>query len=750
MAETFEVSVAGRALRMEVGRVAKQANGAVWATMGDTVVLATATFNKRQREGIDWFPLVCDFEERMGCVGKIPGGFIKREGRPSERAILISRMIDRPIRPLFPQGMRNEVQVIAMPLSVDYGNLPDVVAITAASAALHISDIPFGGPVAAVRLGRIDGEYVVNPSSEQVRASDFEMVAVGNGGRLMQIEVAAKQVPDDEIAAAVEFAMAQMQPLIEMQEQMRAKVGKEKIKPDLVTIDEEVYQAVQRIRGAEIEETIRAQEKEEREEAMELLKQQIIETMAQEFPEQEYDVAQTIEDLAKKAMRKLILETGRRPDGRRPDQIREIACEVGILPRTHGSALFARGQTQALNTVTLGSLADVQVLDTIHDEEEKRYMHNYNFPPFSVGETRMLRGPGRREIGHGVLAEKAILPLRPEKEDFPYAIRSVTEILESCGSTSMASTCASSLALMDAGVPLEAACAGIAMGMISDGDDKFTILSDLRNIEDFGGDMDFKIAGTHKGVTSVQMDTKLQGLTVEMVRATFAQARPGREYILDKMALALARPREELSPYAPRVFVIHIDPEKIGDVIGPGGKMIKKITAETGAEIDIEQDGTVYVHAVDAQAGEEAKRRIEQITRDVEVGATYTGKVVRIESFGAFIEILPGKDGLLRTGEVAGPRISRIQDAFKMGDEVTVKVMEIDSQGRVNLTQKEGDRTSREGAGRDRGGRERGGPPSRGKPGERRGTEVGATFRPKRRESDYESQSRRDRGGKRW
>jgi len=681
------LELGGKQLRVETGRVANQANGAVLLYTADTVMLATATMTKAAREGIDFFPLICDYEERKYCVGKIPGGFVKRGGRPSERAILTSRLIDRPLRPLFPDGMRNEVQIIVMPLSVDLEAVPDVMAVNAAAFALAVSDIPFDGPVAAVRVARVDGEMIVNPTFEQTRQADIDLIVAGTPDLVNMIECEASQASNEDIVAAIALAHENIKVLCDAQVALAEKVGKAKAEPIIKLPDPEIVERIRSEFLSDITAAICDPDKAARESALDDLVQDITQKLAEAYPEREADIAQAADKVIKAEVRRLILEEGKRPDGRDADTVRPLSAEVGILPRVHGSGLFTRGQTQVLTTLTLGAVDEAQIVDGIEEDTVKRYMHYYNFPPFSVGEVRPLRGPGRREIGHGALAEKALRPVVPDESEFPYAILLTSEVLESNGSTSMASTCASSLALMDAGVPIKAAVGGIAMGMISDGE-RYTILTDIQGMEDFSGDMDFKVAGTRTGVTAIQLDTKIRGLTLQQVRETIEKATAARMTVLDVMDACIDRPRPELSRYAPRVIMIEIHPDKIGDVIGPGGKIIKKIEADTGAKLSIEQDGRVFITCTDAEGGERAAKIVQDLTREVRVGETFLGTVVRTATFGAFVELLPGKDGLLRIQEMSDQRIGRTEDVLNVGDEVMVKVEEIDDMGRINLSRR--------------------------------------------------------------
>ncbi|MCX6375206.1 MAG: polyribonucleotide nucleotidyltransferase [Armatimonadetes bacterium] len=661
MIEQVELDLDGRTLRIETGRVAKQADGAVLVSMGDTIVLACATMGDEPRQGIDFFPLVCDYEERKYAVGKIPGGFVKRGGRPSERAILVSRLIDRPLRPLFPDGMRNEVQVIAIPLSVELANPPDMLAMVAASAALSISRIPFNGPIGAVRVARIEGAFVINPSWEQVASADLNLVIAGTRDAVTTVEAEADQVDESVVLEAIHYGHEYIQKLIDLQDQLVRKVGKPNAEVVFHNVPDEIIQAVRDQAGKDIRQAIQGPDKAQREEGIEIVKAEIVGRMIEGFPEQEIEIGEAVEKVVKEEVRRLILQDKVRPDGRKPDEIRQISCEVGFLPRVHGSGLFTRGETQVLTTVVLGSLDDSQIVDTVEEDSRKRYMHFYNFPPFSVGETRPLRGPGRRDIGHGALAEKALASVIPPQEELPYTILLTSEVLESSGSTSMASTCGCTLALMDAGIKIKAPIAGAAMGLMTDGE-RYVVLSDILDMEDFSGDMDFKIAGSADGITAIQMDTKIHGIPKEILK------------------------RPDMSPYAPRVFIIEIHPDKIGDVIGPGGKVIKKIEADTGASISIEQDGHVYITAVDKDAGERALKMVEDITRDVQIGETYVGRVTKTAAFGAFVEILPGREGLIHISQLAPYRVERVEDVVKVGDELLVKVIEVSP--KIALTRK--------------------------------------------------------------
>ena len=687
----FITEFAGQQLTVETGHIAEQANGAVLIRVHDTVVLVTATASRAPREGIDFFPLTCDYEEKLYAVGRIPGSFPRREGRPSEAGILASRMIDRPMRPLFPKDFRNDVQIIATVLSSDQEQDPATLAVTGASLALAISDIPHGGPVGCVRVGLIDGQLILNPTLQQLVESDLDLVVAGTADAISMVEAGAHQVPEDQMLQALRLAHDEIKRLVQFQLDIREQLG---AKPTMsyppATTDPEVAAAVHELVEGHIGDAARNVDKAARERQLDELKGQVVERLADRFPDKKSDIGKAFESETKKAVRNAILHDGVRPDGRRTDEIRPIWCQVGVLPRTHGSALFTRGQTQALSIATLGSGQDQQKLDGLGLDEFKRFMHHYNFPPYSVGEARPQRAPGRREIGHGALAERAVHNVMPDDADFPYVVRIVSEILSSNGSTSMASVCGSCLALMDAGVPLIAPVAGIAMGLITDeGDDRAAILSDIQGMEDALGDMDFKVAGTRDGITALQMDIKIKGLTWELVERALAQAREGRLHILGKMAEALSAPREEMSPWAPRIETIQINPDKIRDVIGPGGKMIRKIVEETGCQIDIEDDGRVSIASANAAAREQALAMIRDLTEDIEIGRIYKGRVARLMGFGAFVEIAPKKEGLVRIGQLAEHRVEKVEDVVNIGDEIMVKVIEIDDRGRINLSRKE-------------------------------------------------------------
>ncbi|SHJ90791.1 polyribonucleotide nucleotidyltransferase [Paramaledivibacter caminithermalis] len=687
MVKVFEMELAGRALKAEIGKVAEQANGAVLLSYGETVVLVTATASAKPREGIDFFPLSVDFEERQYSVGKIPGGFIKREGKPTEKAVLTSRLIDRPIRPLFPKGYRNDVQVIATVLSVDQDCTPDIVAMIGSSIALSISDIPFDGPTGSVAVGLIDGKFVVNPTAKERELTEMHLVVSGTKDAIMMVEAGANIIPEDVILDGIMFAHDQIKAIVQFIEGIVKEIGKEKQEVELYKVDENIDKEVREYAVEKMKDAIRTEDKQQRNENIEIVKEEVVNKFIEEYPENEKDIKTVLESIIKELVREMITKEGIRPDNRKLDEIRKITCDVGLLARTHGSGLFTRGQTQVLTIATLGALGDAQVLDGLGLEESKRYMHHYNFPPYSVGETRFLRGPGRREIGHGALAERALEPVIPSEEDYPYAIRLVSEVLSSNGSTSQASVCGSTLSLLDAGVPIKAPVAGIAMGLIKQ-DDKVAILSDIQGMEDFLGDMDFKVAGTAEGITAIQMDIKIHGINKEILQKALEQARIGRLFILDKMNEVISKPRTEMSKYAPRVIKTKIDPEKIRDIIGPGGKTINKIIAETDVKIDIEDNGDIFITANSMEQGDKALRIIEEIVKEVQVGEIYVGKIVRITSFGAFVEILPGKEGLVHISQMAKERIPRVEDLFKVGDEIVVKVTEIDKQGRINLSRK--------------------------------------------------------------
>lgn len=699
--EVFEqsIEVGGRTLTFQTGKIGKQAGGAIFCRYGDTVISAFATGSNEPREGISFFPLTVEFEERLYAAGKIPGGFIKREGRPSEKAILSARLIDRPIRPLFPEGYRNDVQVVTQVMSVDQDCASDITAINAASAALTISNVPFEGPVAAVTVGLIEDEFIINPTVAQAEKSLMHLTVAGTKDAVMMVEAGAQEVPEAQMLEAIMFGHREVQRIAEFIEKFRAEalevnLAKPKQEVKVTQIPENIIEAVKAYAYDKMDAAVRTEEKKAREAAIKLVKDETLAHFAEEFPEDLRNIDQVLEDFVHKIVRRLITVEHIRPDGRALDEIRPISIDVGILPRTHGTGLFTRGQTQVLTVTTLGAVGDEQILDGLGLEESKRYMHHYNFPPYSVGETRPMRGPGRREIGHGALAERALVPVIPSEIEFPYTLRLVSEVLESNGSSSMASVCGSTLSLMDAGVPIKAPVAGIAMGLISEAG-HIAILTDIQGLEDHDGDMDFKVAGTSDGITALQMDIKIKGVSREVLEKALTQAKAGRLFILDKMLSAIEKPRPELSPYAPRIITASIHPDKIRDVIGPGGKTIKKIIEETGVKIDIEDDGRVFISAVDGEAGDKALKIIQSLTQDIEVGRIYNGRVTRVMDFGAFVEVIPGvlglngKEGLVHISQLAHNRVEKVEDVVKVGDEILVKATGVDKQGRLNLSRKE-------------------------------------------------------------
>ena len=682
MEKRYETAIGGHSISIETGKLAGQAGGAVTVRSGDTVILATATASKEPREGTDFVPLIVDYEERLYAAGKIPGGFFKREGRPSEQAILLCRLTDRTLRPLFPQGMRNDVQIIITALSADQETYLDILSVIGASAALIISDIPFGGPVGAVRIGLVDGQYVFNPTASQMEGSPLDLRLAGTREAIHMVEAGANQVTEEVILGALKAGHQAMQDVIALQEQMATEIGKPKGDYVFFQTPQEVGEAVRMRIAGRVLETI-TREKGERRQELDDLREGLLSQL--DFPPEVIKAA--FDEVVKEEIRKSILREGGRPDGRTNRQIRPISCEVGLLPRAHGSGLFSRGETQLLTIATLGTVSDEQRVNGLTKEGSKRYMHHYNFPPYSTGETWFLRAPKRREIGHGALAEHALLPLIPDEEEFPYTIRLVSEVLSSNGSTSMASVCSSSLALMDTGVPIKAPVAGIAMGLIQE-EGRYAILTDIQGLEDAVGDMDFKVAGTRKGITALQMDIKGQGVDYRILEEALAQAREARLFILDKMAETISQPRKELSPYAPRITLIKIDPEKIGLIIGPGGKTIRKIVEETGAKIDVEDDGTVFIASTDGASSEKAVAMIKGLTEEPEVGKIYTGRVVRVTDFGAFVEILPGKDGLVHISQLADYRVPSVEDVVHVGDEIMVMVIDIDAEDKIRLSRR--------------------------------------------------------------
>lgn len=685
---TYEFELAGRTLKLEFGKIAKQAQGSVLVRYGDTAILSAVTVSKEPKL-LDFFPLTVNYEERLYAVGKIPGGFIKREGRPSEKAILASRLIDRPIRPLFPEGFRNDVQVVNTVLSVDQDCSPEIAAMIGTSAALCVSEIPFNGPIAGVIVGRIDGKLIINPTVAEAEISDVHLTVAGTRDAINMVEAGANEVLEEVMLEAIMYGHSIIGQLVDFQNKIQSEIGKQKMNVVLHAVDPDINAAVREFAETKLKEVIRIEEKQARYDAIDAVNAETQEHFAEVYPDKTGVIAEILHDILKEEVRRLITHEKIRPDGRALEEIRPISCEVGILSRTHGSGLFTRGQTQALSVCTLGALGDVQILDGLGLEESKRFMHHYNFPPYSVGEARPLRPPGRREIGHGALGERAIEPIIPSETDFPYTIRLVSEVVESNGSTSQASICASVLALMQAGVPIKAPVAGIAMGLImDDAGEKFSILSDIQGMEDHLGDMDFKVAGTANGVTALQMDIKIEGINREILEQALTQAKKGRMHILGKMLEVISEPRKELSQYAPKIMTMSINPDKIRDVIGPQGRIINKIIEETGVKIDIEQDGRIFIASVSAEANQRAKQIIEDLVREVAVGQTYLGTVKRVEKYGAFVELFAGKEGLCHISQLAEERVAKTEDVVAVGDKIMVKVTEIDDQGRVNLSRK--------------------------------------------------------------
>ena len=695
---TFKTAIGGKLLELEIGKVCELANGQVMVRYGDTVVNVTACASKEPRPDVDFFPLSCDYEEKMYAAGKIPGGFIKREGRPSERAILNSRLMDRPLRPLFPKGFYNDVQVVATVMCVDYDAPSEIAAMIGSSVALAISDIPWEGPTGSVLVGMVDGQFIINQSLEQREQSVMHMTVSGTKDAIMMVEAGAQEIPEETMLEAIMFAHEEIKKIVEFIEQVVAEVGKPKMEIELYKVPEDIEAAVREYAEDKMRAAIQTYDKMERLDNMDAVEAETKEHFEEIYPDNGKDIGNVLYAITKEQVRSMILDEGIRPDNRKLTEIRPIWCDTGILPRTHGSGLFKRGQTQVLSIATLGPLGEAQTIDGITEQTEKRYMHHYNFPPYSVGEAGRMKSPGRREIGHGALAERALLPVLPDEEEFPYAIRVVSEVLSSNGSTSMGSTCGSCLALMDAGVPIKAPVAGIAMGLIErveeDGTSKMAILSDIQGMEDFLGDMDFKVAGTAKGVTAIQMDIKVHGLSREILQQALKQAYEGRMHIMKEMLDEIAEPRAELSPYAPRIISMQVDPDHIRTIIGPGGKTINKIIADTGVKIDIDDTGLVYIAAPDMESAQAGVREIELLIKEPEPGEIYEGKVTRIlttakGSVGAFIEILPGKEGLLHISKMAKERVEKVEDVMNVGDVVKVKVTEIDSQNRINLSRKE-------------------------------------------------------------
>lgn len=687
MFKTFQMDLAGRPLIVETGKMAKQANGAALIRYGDTVVLVASTASKEAKEGTDFFPLTVDYEEKMYSVGKMPGGFLRREGRPGNSAILNARLIDRPIRPLFDKRCRNDVHVVATVLSVDYDNAPELCGMLGASVSLGISDIPWDGPIAGVRVGKVNGEFVINPTQEQMEASSMNITVAGSEEAIMMVEGGANQAPEEEVLDAIMFGHEAIKELCRFQKTIIAEVGKPKQVWEFAEVPAEIEEKVAEYVSTDLKKAIFDADKLRRDGNISAVKKAAMQHFADIYPEQGAAVAESLEHIQKQIVRDMISEEHIRPDGRKLDEIRPITCEVGLLPRVHGSALFTRGQTQALSVTTLAPMSETQIIDDLTPVTEKRYIHQYNFPSYCVGETKGSRGPGRREIGHGALAERALLPVIPSVDEFPYAIRVVSEILESNGSSSQASVCGSTMSLMNAGVPIKAPVAGIAMGLIEN-KGTFSILSDIQGMEDALGDMDFKVAGTAAGVTAIQMDIKVHGLSRDILLAALKQAHEGRLFILGKIAECIDKPADHLSPYAPKIITITIPVEKIRDVIGTGGKTINKIISETGVKMDVEEDGHVYIASTDEEAAQKAKKMVESLTHEVKAGEVYLGRVTRLMKFGAFVEILPGKEGLVHISQLALQRIEKPEDVVHEGDEIMVKVTEIDDKGRINLSRK--------------------------------------------------------------
>ena len=697
MFKSYSTELAGRTLTLETGKLAGLANGSVLVKYGDTVVLVDVTASKEPRDGIDFFPLSVDYEEKLYAVGKIPGSYTKREGKPSDKAILTSRAIDRPLRPLFPKDFRNDVCVVATVLSVEQDNQPEICAMIGASAALSISDIPFGGPTAAVAVGYVNDEIIINPTEEQRKNSRLTLTVAGTKDKIAMIEAGADEIPDDIMLEAIKKAHKEIKKLCTFIGKMKKEIGKPKFEYKSFAVNEEIYAEVEKEYKSKMYEAVQAVDKEVRDENIDKLTEEIVEYFTNKIGEEKTeeimsDIATSIHDLEKKCVREMIYTEHKRPDGRKIDEIRPLSCEAGLLPRVHGSGLFTRGQTQVLSIATLGMVSEEQALDGIDTEESKRYMHQYNFPSYSVGEARPSRGPGRREIGHGALAEKALVPVIPSEEEFPYAIRVVSEVLSSNGSTSQASICASTLALMDAGVPIKRPVAGITTGLVTDpnGSDDYVMLTDIQGIEDFFGDMDFKVGGTEKGITAIQVDIKIDGLSYKIIKEAFARTKKAREYILNEIMLKqLAEPREHISEYAPKIMNLKIKVEKIKDVIGTGGKTINKIIEETGVKIDIKEDGQVFIYSSDEKQASRAKEIIEDIVREIEVGQVYEGNVTKIMNFGAFVDLGMGKEGLVHISKISKERVKNVEDVLHEGDKVKAKVIEIDDQGRINLSMKD-------------------------------------------------------------
>ncbi|MDD7793802.1 polyribonucleotide nucleotidyltransferase [Clostridium sp. 'White wine YQ'] len=690
MSHIYSTTVAGREMKVEFGNIGMLSDCAMFMSYGDTVVLTNVNASEKPRDGIDFFPLSVEYEERLYAVGKIPGGFIKREGRPSENAILNGRAIDRSLRPLFPKGFRNDVQVVCTVVSVENDNLPEILAINAASTALALSSIPFTTPVAGVQVGLIDGNFVINPTSAQREKSEMFLTVCATKDKVMMIEAGGNEIPEETMINAINFGFEECKKIALFQEECVKQFGKEKIVPELHKVDDALAQDVRDYSYEILKTAMYIIDKNERNLAVDEAKAKVLDAFKEKYPDNMSDVGEVVYSIQKEVVRHMLLKEHRRPDGRRFDEIRPINCEVNVLPRTHGTGIFTRGLTQVMTVATLGAIGDVQVLDGIGEEQSKRYMHHYNFPAYSVGEVRPLRGPGRREIGHGALAERALEPLIPSEEEFPYTIRLVSEVLSSNGSTSQASVCGSTLALLDAGVPIKRPAAGIAMGLITSEDlTEEGVITDIQGIEDFFGDMDFKVAGTEVGITSIQVDTKLAGLSAYVIRTAIENAKKARMEILDKINACISGPREEVSEFAPKTSAMQIDPDKIRDVIGAGGKVINKIIADTGVKIDIKDDGKIFISSSDSAGVKQAIGIIEGLTKEVKVGEVYLGKVTKIAAFGAFVEVLPGKEGLVHISKLDVNRVNKVEDIVSVGDEILVKVTEIDAQGRVNLSRKD-------------------------------------------------------------
>ena len=690
MNNILKTEIAGREFKVEFGKVGMLSNAATFTSYGDTVILTNVNASPEPKEGIDFFPLSVEYEERLYAVGKIPGGFIKREGRPSEKAILNGRAVDRTIRPLSPKGYRNDVQVVCTVVSVEKDNLPEILAINAASLALCLSSIPFTIPTAAVQVGIIDGEFVTNPDATGREKSILHLTVCATKEKVMMIEAGGDEIPEDTMIDAIKYGFNECQKIISFQEEAMAKFGKKKDEPVLYTVDPEVEKDIKEFASDMVKEAMYIMDKDERNAAIDAVNEKVNEEFGEKYADKLGDIKEILYTMQKKVVRNMLLNEKRRPDGRAFDQIRPLGCEVGILPRTHGTGLFTRGLTQVMTVATLGAIGDIQILDGIDETQSKRYMHHYNFPGYSVGEVKPLRGPGRREIGHGALAERALEPLIPSEEEFPYTIRLVSEVLSSNGSTSQASVCGSTLALLDAGVPIKRPAAGIAMGLITSEDlSQEQVLTDIQGIEDFFGDMDFKVAGTTEGITSIQVDTKLKGFSFNVVENAIRDARKARLTIINKINECISGPREDVSLYAPKTETMSINPDKIRDVIGAGGKVINKIIQDTGVKIDIKEDGTVFVSSADHEGVKEALKIIDGLTKEVKAGEVYLGKVIKVTTFGAFVEILPNKEGLVHISKLAKERVNKVEDVVSIGDEILVKVTEIDSQGRINLSRKD-------------------------------------------------------------